>query len=70
MEDPTAIKIEENYEDVYVPELLDCNSTLINKMNDFAYFSDFFFPSLNHNMHDMNIFDINSTKVEAFNLGT
>ena len=29
------------------------------------FFSDFF-----HGMHNMSIFDINSTKVEAFNLST
>ena len=37
----------------------------MNKTSDFTYFSDFF-----HGMHNMSIFDINSTKVEAFNLGT
>ena len=69
LEDPAAIKMEEHCEDVYIPELFDCNSALIYKMNDFAYFSDFFFSRPHHNMHDMSIFDINSTKVEAFNLG-
>ena len=37
----------------------------MSKTNDFAHFSDFF-----HGMHNMSIFDINSTKVETFNLGT
>ena len=37
----------------------------MNKISDFTYFSEFF-----HGIHNMSIFDINSTKVEAFNLGT
>ena len=65
MGDPPTTENEALYEDVFVPELFNCSPTLMNKMNDFAYFYDF--P---HIMHDMSIFDINSTKVEAFNLGT
>ena len=65
MEDPPTTEIEEMYEDVFVPELFDCSPALMNKTNDFTYFSNFF-----HGMYNMSIFDINSTKVEAFNLGT
>ena len=64
LEDPPATEIETIYEDVFVSELFDCSPALMNKTNDFAYFSDFF-----HSTHNMSIFDIKSTKVEAFNLG-
>ena len=63
--DPPVTENGAMYEDVFVPELFNCSPALMNKTSDFAYFPDFF-----HGMHNMSIFDINSTKVEAFNLGT
>ena len=52
-------------EDIYLPDLFECTPVFIsNKDNNFAYLPE----SLKS--YDLSIFDINSTKTNAFNLGT
>ena len=54
-------------EDIYLPDLFECNPSIIgNKDNNFVYLPESFPPHL----HDLCIFDINSTKTNTFNLGT
>ena len=54
-------------EDVYLPDLFECTPSFAsNKDSISAYLAESsLFP-----LHDLSIFDINSTKTNAFNLGT
>ena len=54
-------------ENIYLPDLFECTHAFIsNKDNIFSYFPE----SISSNLHDLSIFDIDSTKTNAFNLGT
>ena len=54
-------------EDIYLPDLFECTPVFIsNKDNLSAYLPE----SISSDLYDLSIFDISSTKTNAFNLGT